>query len=338
MNETLSRIRDYLEWTVLRLSWSYSRLVPSWAVDRTISFLSTLTCAFSTGMREQSLDKYAKLLMSEPGGMGTDKAISAERVSSVRVPSVFQCECLTEKLVGSFLRNLLELDWIQRMVHEGPREFVTFDHLERLDAALAAGRGAVLATVHLGNWELVGSALSLLGYPLRGVAWTARNRFIQKHLENLRSQTGLVTIFPDASAQIRIYRDLKANRPIAFVLDLGQWENGVPVRFCGNDYLFPKGPLFFAQRTGAALIPSVSYRDETGRIHLLFEKPLDVPSQGASSIETEKAMQTLATVLEGRVRQHPGQWLWVPAAKHQIAEMRRRDESMGALEQSSENR
>lgn len=338
MNEYLSRFRDGFEWTVLKLAWGYSRHVPEWAVEKLIRFFSSLTCSFSTGMREQSLDKYARLLMRRPTSIGNDGAENQEHSDeSGNIASAFECERLTEEMVGSFFRNLIELDLVRRMLKEGPREFVTFDHLERLDAALAAGKGAVLATVHLGNWELAGNALPMLGYPLYAVAWTARNRYIQRHFENLRRQTGMATIFPNSSAQMKIYRLLKANCPIAFVLDLGEWESGMPVRFCGNDYLFPKGPLFFAQRTGAALIPVLSFRDEDGRVHLLFEKPLDISAAGANPADLERVMQTLAAILEKHVREHPGQWLWVPAAKHQIAEMRKRDMSPASIEPTLEN-
>ena len=290
-----------MEWATLNLGWWMSNLFPDAVTDGILGFAAATACAASNDFRQKVIDKYRRLL----GINGTPQ----------------RCLQLAEGMVKNFLYTLEELREVMRMTHVGPREFVEFHNMEYVDAALARGKGAVLATVHLGNWEFTGSALSLMDYPLYGVAWSARNPLIERYIQFLRKHSGLRTIFPDQHAQLRIYRQLKANSLVAFVLDIGQWENGIPVNFCGDKYLFPKGPLFFAARTGASLIPSVNYRDENKRLHLAFEKPLEIPE----TLDEEQEiviMQTLASTLEGHVRAHPEQWLWIPSDSEFISEMR----------------
>jgi len=267
-----------------------------------VRFFAWSICKMGRKFRQKVVHKYALLLNTDSNSN--------------------ECNRLAQEMVESFLWNVVEIDKIGDAAEQGPREFLAFHNLEYLEAALAKGKGAILASVHVGNWEMAGAGLSLLGYPLHGVAWMARNPLIENRIVQLRKKSGLRTIFPDQHAQMQIYRLLRKNCPVAFVLDLGKWENGIPVKFCGEDYAFPRGPIFYAQRTGAALIPTTTHRGDDGKIHLVLDAPVDVPDRNAGEEAEQQTMQKLAETLEEHVREFPEQWLWIPSDSESIAHMR----------------
>jgi KDO2-lipid IV(A) lauroyltransferase len=72
------------------------------------------------------------------------------------------------------------------------------------------------------------------------------------------------------------------------------------------DTLAGIGPL--AQRTGAAVVPVIPYRDENGVVHVRFEPAIDL---GLDRSDSKKVTQLLANKVEQWVREKPEQWLWV---------------------------
>jgi len=104
------------------------------------------------------------------------------------------------------------------------------------------------------------------------------------------------------------------------------------VKFCGEDYAFPRGPIFYAQRTGAALIPTTTHRGDDGKIHVVFDSPVDVPARDAGEEIEQQVMQKLAATLELHVREHPEQWLWIPSDSETISQMRENNHHEGHAE------
>jgi KDO2-lipid IV(A) lauroyltransferase len=179
---------------------------------------------------------------------------------------------------------------------------VSIDGLDLLDAALARGRGAIMAVPHMGSWDMAGSYAGALGYPIAAVA----ERFpgsLNDAVVRTRQRFGLNVIALGRSAVRGITQALEANAVVALLCDLEQGP-GVSVRFFGRQAVVPGGPAAFALKTGAALMPACQYATSPGRHHI----HLDAPLTWADGETKEGLMQRVVSRFEHFISERPDQW------------------------------
>jgi KDO2-lipid IV(A) lauroyltransferase len=179
---------------------------------------------------------------------------------------------------------------------------VTLDGREHLDAALAKGRGVIMAVPHMGSWDMAGSYAGALGYPISAVA----ERFpgsLNDAVVSTRQRFGLNVIALGRSAVRGITQALQAKAIVALLCDLEQGP-GVRVRFFGRQSVVPGGPAAIALKTGAPLMPACQYTTSPGhhRVHL------DPPLTWAAGETKEGLMQRVVTRFEDFIRERPDQW------------------------------
>lgn len=177
--------------------------------------------------------------------------------------------------------------------------------LEHLDRAVASGKGAIVVSGHLGNWEMVGTACARLGYPVSFVVTTQRNKLVQEWLDNVRRRAG-VEIIPRKQAIKGVLSALHRNRIVAILIDQDAHEEGVFVPFFGKLSSTPRGPAVFHLRTGCPLIFMSSYRLPGERYKFVLET-VDI-SEAQSQ---EEIMAKLTARLEQAIRVAPEQWFWM---------------------------
>ncbi|HOX07158.1 MAG TPA: lysophospholipid acyltransferase family protein [Planctomycetota bacterium] len=185
---------------------------------------------------------------------------------------------------------------------------VTFRGIEHFDAARRAGRGAVLVSAHLGNWELGGAAMSCRGTPVLAIVQPHPNarvhRFFMSQRESLHYR-----VLPVGAAALPILRHLRSNGIVALLGDRPYGEEGVVVDFCGRPALFASGPARLALATGTPMIPAFVLRRYDDSFTIVLEPPIPHPAGGAHEDRVRRMMQDFARVLEDRVRDNPSQWL-----------------------------
>jgi Kdo2-lipid IVA lauroyltransferase/acyltransferase len=199
------------------------------------------------------------------------------------------------------------------MEHRTPAELIAlFDQVdgwEHLEAARAQGRGVLLVTGHLGNWELGGSYFAARGVPMDAIARHMSNRLFERYLTRVRERFGVQVIF-DEQAVRQMPRSIKANRVIGSLSDqgvLGLASTYVP--FFGRLAKTPRGPAVFALRLRVPMVFTVAVRQPTGAYRLIIE-PIQVPDSGDREADTVAVVTDYTARLEHWVRQYPGQYFW----------------------------
>src|SRR2546430_5852010 len=158
-----------------------------------------------------------------------------------------------------------------------PRELIarmSVDGREHLDAALARGRGVIMAVPHMGSWDMAGSYAGALGYRISAVA----ERFpgsLNDAVVATRQRFGLDVIPLGRATARSLNQALGSNGVVALLCDLEQGP-GVEVRFFGRRAIVPGGPAAIALKTGAALMPACQYASTPGRHHVHLEPALDL--------------------------------------------------------------
>jgi lauroyl/myristoyl acyltransferase len=178
-------------------------------------------------------------------------------------------------------------------------------HLER---AIAHGRGAIVVTAHLGNWELGAVALAALGLPTYAVVEAihpARDALFATY----RTATG-VRLIPAVRGGARAA--LRALRGGAIVAVVGDRALGsaarITVPFGGGHRPVPTWPAVLALRSGAAILPAhVVLSGRAARPYTGILEPA-VPLTDLGTDPTATLTQRIAARLSAAVQRHPDQW------------------------------
>ncbi|MBF0330631.1 MAG: lysophospholipid acyltransferase family protein [Candidatus Omnitrophica bacterium] len=220
-------------------------------------------------------------------------------------------EAEAEKVFLNFGRYLVDFFSMYKMVdRKFVDERVTFVGLDNLDQALAAGKGGIILTAHIGNWEMGAAVLDKLGHPVTAIALPHKNPKVNILFNKQREAHG-VHVVPTTSAVRRCMEALRKGRLVAVLGDRDFGSFGMRMDFLGRETLIPKGAAFFACRTGAPIIPSFLTPDGCGRYTMVFGAPI-FPPQGVEKND-EAAMADLirqyVPVIERKIKEDPTQWL-----------------------------
>ncbi len=193
------------------------------------------------------------------------------------------------------------------------RKHVHLSGKEHLDQALARGKGVILVSAHFGNFPLLMAKLSLEGYKVAGIMRPMRDSRVEKMFLEKRKRLNIKTIYsqPRNTCVSNTIGALRDNEIVFIPIDQNFGTAGVFVEFFGRKAATATGPVVFAQRTKAALLPCfiVRQRDDTHRI--IFEPAIQM-REGKNAEETITFnIQRLTTIIETYIRKYPAEWGWV---------------------------
>jgi KDO2-lipid IV(A) lauroyltransferase len=226
----------------------------------------------------------------------------------LRTPS--ECRAIARATFAHFGRLLVELLKFSRLPPDRLLARVTFEGRERVEDALAGGRGVLLFTGHFGFWEQHALAHALALGPMAVVARPLDNPHLHALLERVRTATGNTVIYRRGGIR-RILRALAANGVVAMLIDQHvQAADAVAVEFFGRPAATTPLLAALALRTGAPVIPAFALPAGHGRYRLVYEPPVEPPPGGdPEAIRT--FTQRCTDVLEMYVRRYPALWLWM---------------------------
>jgi len=176
--------------------------------------------------------------------------------------------------------------------------------MHHLDQGLEAGKGVLVITGHLGNWERITVWSGFNGYPLHVVARAADDEGVERLVYDLRTRSG-TKVIPRGDAARPILQALRQNEIVGILPDQNSHEVFIP--FFGHLAGTVLGPGVLHERTGAAVIPVAAIRIGVGRYRLTIYPPLVAEAGGEKG---EGMMRAIHAWLEQVIREHPEQWLW----------------------------
>jgi KDO2-lipid IV(A) lauroyltransferase len=180
---------------------------------------------------------------------------------------------------------------------------------EHVAAAQAAGRGMLLVSGHIGNWELGGAYIAARGVGIDVVARRMGNPLFDSYITSTRTRLGMQVVH-DADAVRRIPRATREGRAVALLVDQG--VKGLAssyVPFFGRPAKTPRGPAVFALRLGVPTIFAAVIRQPSGRYKFFFE-PVVVRDTGDRERDTDAIVAGYTAQLERFVRSAPEQYFW----------------------------
>jgi len=172
------------------------------------------------------------------------------------------------------------------------------------------GKGVLLLTAHLGNWEVGGLMLAQMKQPIHVVLVPDIFPGVERQRRRLHEASGVVEIRVDRSfiPTLAVLRVLSQNGIVAMQGDRDFDNTGVAVRFFGQEAYFPRGPLRVAMASGATVLPAFIVRMPDGRYRAIVEEPLLVENGENRDLSLRRNLERYVAILERYVRQYPDQW------------------------------
>lgn len=112
-------------------------------------------------------------------------------------------------------------------------KYVEFKNIEKVSERLSQNKPTIFITGHCGNWELLGYALSVLGYPIAALARPLDNPLINDWILGIRERFGLQIVTKWGG--VSVLQDLiQSNTSVGFIADQNAGDRGMFVPFFGR--------------------------------------------------------------------------------------------------------
>jgi len=178
-----------------------------------------------------------------------------------------------------------------------------------VEERLARGKGLIVITGHLGNWELAGAMVAAHAMPIDVVVRLMGNPLFDQFLSRTRARLGM-TVIRDRDAVRQTARSLRAGRVIAFLAD----QSGLHIassfiNFFGRPAKTPRGPAVFALRLDAPLYFGACVREPDGR-YRIHVREIAAERTGDTEFDVDAILNEYSRLLEQYVRETPEQYFW----------------------------
>lgn len=234
----------------------------------------------------------------------------------IKAPDVIDPDFIIDGMFRSIARMLVTFARFPSMNRENIGQWIRYDGLENFQNALARGRGVLVATAHLGNWELSAFAHALMSAPMDVVVRPLDNARVDGLVERRRALSGNHIISKRDAAR-EILRALKSGRAVGILIDQNTvMEEGVFVDFFGTPACAGSAFVKLAHHIGAggssgaaggaAVVPGYALWSEQEQRYLLRFDP-EIPMSG----DVREDTQSIHSHLESVIRRHPDQYLWI---------------------------
>jgi phosphatidylinositol dimannoside acyltransferase len=207
-------------------------------------------------------------------------------------------------------KNYFDLTKLSKMNLANLNGQVKIEGIPHLAQAVKNGKGVIIATAHLGNFEFGAHVVAAQGFEMMILieAYDDSTPFLRK-LAALR-QGKVVRIFPvDMKGLKECLKTLQSGGTVTIVCDRDMQGNGIKTPFFGKETAFPVGVVDLALRTGAAVIPIFSLRGPQNTTSIYIEPPLKLADSEDPDQAIKNNLEVLVAVLEKYIRTYPEQWV-----------------------------
>lgn len=191
---------------------------------------------------------------------------------------------------------------------------------DSIDQSIARGKGVIIVSPHLGNWELVGYWAGTLG-SITTLYQPPRRFDVDGLLQHVRSKTGATLVPTNPRGVASLIKALKNGKLIGVLPDMEPDTNGgVFAPFFGVQALTMTLIHNLVQRSGAAVFVGFAQRVPKG-FNIVFVEP----GEAINAAEAEVSVGELNKTIETLVAMSPEQYQW------EYKRFKRRPENMAKL-------
>jgi Kdo2-lipid IVA lauroyltransferase/acyltransferase len=176
-------------------------------------------------------------------------------------------------------------------------------------ALLEDGKPALCFAAHLGNWELPAVAAAAHGLPSAAVYRMPNNRAVAAEIARIRTPIMGRLIRTRAQAPLAMAAALDKGEHLGMLVDQ-HFSRGVEVTFFGRRCRANPTIARLARQFDCPVIGVRVIRLPRGRFRVRAVGPIELPREADGRIDVAASIQTISSIVEDWIREHPEQWLW----------------------------
>lgn len=212
----------------------------------------------------------------------------------------------------SFGITFLEIMAFKNMNSNEILSLVEFNNLELAKKKVEEGKGVILLTAHMANWELGALNMGLaLNTQINILVKKQRNRLIANWMTEVREKFTNKEVVLGVSVR-ELYKTLLSGGVIGIVGDQrGKKESGVVVNFFNQPTVTYQGFASLGIKNKVPIIVGLASRLPNGKYSLDIEEINYENLPEKLSDQITELNQRYMTILESKIRKNPEQWLWM---------------------------
>lgn len=171
------------------------------------------------------------------------------------------------------------------------------------------GRPHIFFTAHLGNFEFLPVAAATFDLQITALFRPPNNPYVADYIAETRRAAAGGFVASRAGAALQLARVLEDGGNVGALVDQ-KFRGGVTTRFFGRECTTSPLVAKLARQYDCAVHPARCMRLPGGRFRLEVGERLDLPREAGGAVNVAETTQLLNDIVEGWVREDPGQWMW----------------------------
>lgn len=181
---------------------------------------------------------------------------------------------------------------------------------EHTDKAIERGKGLIMIIPHLGCWEALPKAWTVLGIRGGAVGKPLKNKKLNNWVLKNREFNGF-KVLPRGSSYKTILQFLKQNHSLGMLIDQDTNVKGVFVDFYGKPAYTPLGAAMLALDSDAAVFTTSYVRVKGNQYKLICSEPIEIIRTGNRKEELQLNTELYQKAIEKQIKLYPTQWVWM---------------------------
>lgn len=261
--------------------------------------------------------RYLPLQMAYQAGRAATRVLDLavprlRRIGLINLSFAFPALSTTERnrIIDGVFRNiarlLLAVARFPDINQANVSEWISYEGLEHYRSAKARGCGVLIATAHLGNWELSAFAHALMTEPMNVMVRALDNPLVDDLVEKRRTLSGNRLVYKKDAARV-VVRALRNGEAVGILIDQNTTPaEGVFVDFFGKPACAGSAFVKLAYHSNAPVIPGFAFWDDRTKRYVLRFYP-EIKMTGDETADTQR----IHTCFEEIIRGYPDQWIWI---------------------------
>lgn len=206
--------------------------------------------------------------------------------------------------------NAVEAARFHKLTPEQMRRMPLYRSIERVHSAYKQNGPLIVATAHMGNWDLAGVASKLDGMPIFSIARRQKNPLTDELLNQMRNATGMEVVLNDSRVLQNVVRQLKKGGVLAILPDVRSRTEALSIDFLDGKANLGAGAALFAQMANCPIYPVVLTRRGWTQHDCKVFDPIFPDPAADKKEDWQRMMQQLVSVLDAEIRANPEQYFW----------------------------
>lgn len=220
-----------------------------------------------------------------------------------------EAEDIAKASTVRFGQMLMEVLYIPKLNKDNINQYVKIEGEEHLEKALSLGRGVIIATAHTGNWEILGAALAMHGFPIIAVVQQQSSTAMDKFINEYRTLAGMHVTYRNSVREM--VKMLAAGKIVGLLIDQDSGKGGVFVEFFGRLASTAPGAAALSRLNGSPIVPLFITYNGDGTHTAVIHPRVDVNKTEDRDYDILVTTRYLTSIVENHIRKHPKEWFWL---------------------------